>query len=697
MLSSAVAGTIIAEAQAPVSDVLLILTGIVESPGQNTAAMRGVLTGSGNPRCFAHTWRARTDVTLARISLATFAAEAPERPIEHVAPLVLELLRRRELIGTAAALFGRVDADAIAALERDADWIELRRGEILMRQGEEGDRAFVLLAGRLQAVHEREDGSSFVVGDVAVGETVGEMTLFTGQRRTATVRAVRESRLLGFPRQAIEGLLASQPGAVRHVMQVQIARVQRANEGARLRAPITNVALIPLDDRVDAAGFGRQLVSALAEFGPVEHLDADHLDSRLHEPGLADSAENAPNAPHLTAWLNQVERSARFVVHETSLRHPGWTTRSASRADLVVLLGRGDGDPALSAIEHLVATGEHGYPSPRFLVLLHDGDAMPSGTAAWLTPRTITRQLHVRRSRPQDVARVARFIAGRAVGLVMGAGGARGFAHIGLLRALQEQRVPIDMVGGTSMGAAMAAQHAMGWTPQRITETADKVWNQMRPHREYTLPLLSVLRGRRSQRCADMMYGNLRIEDLWVPFFCVSSDLTNATMFVHHSGSLVDAITASSSPPVISVPTCVEGHLLSDGSLFNTLPVDLAREKGCGLVLASRVSVPQDKDFIFDRVPTLREVLRQKLRRRPIRYPDLMSVLLRSSMIAAVGRENVESQRADYLFAPPVDGYGLLEFEAIREIVDIGYTFATHQLETWRETDRLRLLPQEAA
>ena len=605
--------------------------------------------------------------------------------------------RRRELLASAAALFGCVDADGIAALERDADWIELRRGDVLVRQGDEGDRAFVLLAGRLQAVREREDGSSNVVGDVAVGETVGEMSIFTGEPRSATVRAVRDSLLLALPRTAIERLLAAGPDAVGHVMRVQMARVRRANEGARLRAPITNIAVVPLDDRVEAATFCRQLVAALTAFGTVEHLDAERLDARFGRPGLADSPDGGPNAAHLTAWLNEVERTARFVIHETSARRPGWVARSASRADLIVLLGRGGGDPAVSAFERAVAAAEGDCPAPRFLVLLHEDDSPPLRTAAWLQARILSRHLHVRRSRPDDVARVARFIAGRAVGVVLGAGGARGFAHIGLLRALQERRIAIDMVGGTSMGASIAAQHAMGWSPQRIVETADRVWNHMRPHKEYTLPLLSVLRGRRSRQCAELMYGDVRIEDLWVPFFCVSSDLTNASMFVHRSGSLLDAITASSSPPVVSVPTCVDGHLLSDGSLFNTLPVDLARDNGSGLVIASRVSVAQDKEFLFDSVPPLRQVLRHKLLRRPVRYPNLLSVLLRASMIAAVGRENVESEHADYLFAPPIERYGLLEFQAIREIVDVGYSFATRQLDEWRDANRLELLPQEAA
>ena len=204
--------------------------------------------------------------------------------------------------------------------------------------------------------------------------------------------------------------------------------------------------------------------------------------------------------------------------------------------------------------------------------------------------------------------------------------------------------------------------------------------------------MLSLLRGRRSRQCGEMMYGDVRIEDLSVPFFCVSSDLTDASMFVHRSGSLLDAVTASSSPPAVMVPTRVGDHLLCDGSLFNTLPVDLAREFGCGTLVASRVSVPQDKDFLFAQVPTLGQVMRHKLTRRPIRYPGIMSVLLRGSMIAAVGRENRESLHADLLFAPPLEQYGLMEFGALTRIVDVGYAFATAQLDEWRRAGRLSSL-----
>jgi len=164
-------------------------------------------------------------------------------------------------------------------------------------------------------------------------------------------------------------------------------------------------------------------------------------------------------------------------------------------------------------------------------------------------------------------------------------------------------------------------------------------------------------------------------------------------MYVHTSGSLLEAVTASSSLPAVIVPTQAGDHLLCDGSLFNTLPVDLAREYGCGTLIASRVSVPQDKDFAYEQIPSLREVLRSKVTRTPVRYPSIMAVLLRSSMLAAVDRENKEALNADLLFAPPLEQFGLMEFTALSKIVEAGYTYAVAQVAAWEQAGRFADIP----
>lgn len=606
--------------------------------------------------------------------------------------------RRLDLVKHVSAFFGGLDDEALAHIADTSEWIDLKRGDVLIRQGEAGDRLYVLLIGRLQAVHRRDDGVTHTVGDIAAGETVGEMSFFTGAPRSATVSAVRDSLLIGMSHSTVDDLLARRPGAARHVIRVQIDRVNRANRGAT-RLAATNIAVVPLERHPHTQDFCRSLVTALGESGSVVRLDPSSVDAGLNQPGVADAPEHGAASERLGAWLDDLERDTRFVVYDADPAYEGWLRRSVSRADCVVLVARADGDPTPAQIEAIVAREEGASGAARrILVLLHEDDALPSGTARWLQGRSVARHHHVRVAHQGDVARVARFLAGRAVALVLGAGGARGLAHIGVLRVLHEAGIAVDLVGGTSMGAAIAAQHAMGWSPERIMRTADEVWNRIRPHAEYTLPLLSLVRGRSAQRCGEMMYGaDTCIEDLWVPYFCVSADLTDASMRVHRSGSLLQAVTASSSLPAVVVPTQAGDHLLCDGSLFNTLPVDVARQCGAGTVIASRVSVPQDQDFLYDRIPSLREVLRAKLTRRAVRYPSIMSVLLRSSMLAAVAHEGREALNADLLFAPPLEQFGLMDFPSLPAIVSAGYDHARMQFHRWEQGGKLIGLAREVS
>ena len=115
-----------------------------------------------------------------------------------------------------------------------------------------------------------------------------------------------------------------------------------------------------------------------------------------------------------------------------------------------------------------------------------------------------------------------------AVGLGLGGGGARGFAHIGSLRALEEAGIPVDVVAGTSMGANIAAQAAMGWSPDRMVEVNRRIWIEIAPQKKFTLPVVSILGSKKALECGRLMYDDYDIEDLWLPFYCVSSNLTTA-------------------------------------------------------------------------------------------------------------------------------------------------------------------------
>jgi predicted acylesterase/phospholipase RssA/CRP-like cAMP-binding protein len=594
--------------------------------------------------------------------------------------------RRSQFVAAASRLFGSLSPEALSTIEPLAEWIQVVRGEALFRQGESSDGLFVVISGRLQVVRTDGDGTSTIISEAVPGESIGEMGFFTREPRTADVVAIRDSLVVKFSNAAFERIITLHPEIVRDLMRLQIGRLERTSRAKHPHAAATSIAIVPVRLKSPFAEVVTRIARAV---GTDLHLDSALIDRELG-PGTAQLAEHDPRSATLVAWLNQHESRQGIIVYEADPEPTEWTERCLRQADHVVLVADASEDPAPAAIERLLASGPVG--PRRSLVLLHpDGNRLPTGTKRWLEPRRVDDHHHVRWDHPDDFARVGRFLTGRAVGLVLGGGGARGFAHIGIIRGLQEAGIPIDMIGGTSMGASLAAQHAMGWSPEKIEEVNHRVWCELEPHKEFTLPILSIVGNRGSTRCGQMMYGDVQIEDLWVSFFCVSSNLSTASARIHRSGSLLWAVTASASLPGVAIPVLEDGQLLVDGALMNNVPGDILRQLGCGRVMISEVSVEQDQTFACKRVPTVWEIVRGKFSRKKVeaRFPSMLEIVLRAAMLASARREREIMKDADFVFHPPINQFGLMDFQSMHAIVNVGYQHATEQLGAWSRDGQL--------
>lgn len=593
-------------------------------------------------------------------------------------------VRHEQFVAAASRLFGSLSAATLEEIEPLAEWRQLARGDALFRQGQESTGLYVVISGRLQVARENADGTTIILAEAGPGEAVGEMGFFTKEARSASVVAARDSLLVRFPNAAFERIVTRHPEVVRDLTRMMIRRVQRTTP---ISSAAKSVAIVPLRMTSSLSDFVARLMPGL---GAHLHLTSAAIDRELG-PGTAQLAENDPQSAPLVAWLNEQESRERVIVYEADPQPNEWTERCLRQADHILLVADAAEDPSPAPIEALLAS--HAIGPRRTLVLLHpNGECLPSGTRRWLEARRVDDHHHVRRDHPDDFARVARFVTGRAIGVVLGGGGARGFAHIGILRAMQEAGIPIDMIGGTSMGASLAAQHAMGWSPEKIEEINRKVWIEIRPQKELTLPLLSIVGNRGSTRCGQMMYGDAQIEDLWIRFFCVSSNLSTAAAMVHRTGSLLWGVTASASIPGVAIPVLDNGQLLCDGALLNNVPGDIMRELGCGRVIVAEVSVAQDQAFQCVRVPTVWEIVRNKFRRKkqPLAFPSLLEVLLRAAMLASIRREAEILQQADLAFHPPIDRFGLMDFEKLHEIVQVGYDDARAQIAAWQDSGVLK-------
>jgi NTE family protein/lysophospholipid hydrolase len=570
-------------------------------------------------------------------------------------------------------------------IESVIEWVHLPFGQPLFHQGDSGSDFFLLINGRLQVSIRDCTGTDRNIAEIKRGTIVGEMAMFTGESRTASIYAMRDSDLVKFSRQAFERMISAHPNIMMHFIRFIIRRMQEISAVSRPENRTLNIAVIPAGPSAPLAEFSHRLVAALSGFGKTLHINSKSLDQQWGIPGMAQATGSDPNNIRLSSWLDEQEANYTNIVYEADLSPTAWTRRCIQHADRIIIAAGSDSSPILTGIEtELYSPDRRINRAHHILVLLHpDGSRLPAGTDQWLNKRQIDSHYHVRWNSDADFKRLARFLTGNAVGLVLGGGGARGLAHIGVIRALNEAGVPIDMIGGTSMGAMVSAQYAIGMDYKTMIDV-QKETIALKPFREFTLPFIALTKSKRLEKLINRLCGDTNIEDMWVNFFCISSNLTSADMVVHRKGSLAKSIRASGALPGILRPVLEKNCLLVDGALFNNVPADVMKELCGGLVIMVNVSPDEDLKVPdrYQEIPGDMEILWSRLSpfRQKIDVPGILDIMIRTIMVGSANKENQARKAADYEFHPPVRRFGLLEFEAIDEIIDTGYRYAKEKI-----------------
>lgn len=605
-------------------------------------------------------------------------------PLTHLA--AAERRRDAQLAAVLTRLCGEIDAAAFRDLQARLTWRRLAAGETLFRRGDPGDAMYIVVAGRLLFI-EDESAELPIRGEIGPGELVGEFALLTDEPRLADVHAIRDTDLVEISRPVFEELTRRYPRLMIHLARNIIGHSRQAlrvTQPTDLRA--LTFAVAPTAPSVPLAAFARRLVEALAAFGPTLHLSSERFDRAYGRAGMAQIPQDHPAQAAVTAWLSEQEARYRYIVYETDASWTPWTGRCLRQADRLLLVGRAGDDPTPGEIE----TARPGRERLRTeLVLLHpEGAERPRGTAAWLAPRRVQAHHHIRLERSADLQHLARRLTGRAVGLVLSGGGARGMVHVGTIRALEEKGLPIDFVGGTSIGSVIGAACALGWDYEEIARRV-RTFSSGRTLLDRTLPLVSLCAGQKLSRVLRALFGGVQIEDLWRPYFCISCDVSQGREVIHQSGTLWRAVRASVAIPGIFPPLLdEEGNLLVDGGVINNFPIDVMRGLcGEGLVIAVDASSPRHKQkaYRFGPVVSGWRVLGQRL--NPFRpapaVPSLLGSLMRVLGANSLYRAEAVRPLADLIIRPPVRGIGLLEFDAYAEIIEIGYQTARQALAEW--------------
>ena len=574
-----------------------------------------------------------------------------------------------------SALLSEVSEEDLMRIDPAPEVIRLLAGETLIRQGDTDSDYYVLISGQLKVFVRNTHGQVVATGFVRPGEGVGEMALLMSEPRTATVVARLDCELVKFPQKSFLNLVETHPVAAMAMARMTIRRLQDQYKARQRRERLSTIAIIPLGPGLDCEMIARDLAHQLSAVGSSAAIPRDEFADADTEAGHGSRFE-------------RIECSHDYVVYAASGLTDAWSRECLLRCDLVLLAATAGSqpEPGLSA-ETVFGRADRELLGRIDLLLVHGPDwVRDCGTALWLDRTAPTEHHHLRAGNSDDSARLARIILGTANNLVLSGGGAKSFSQIGSLRAFAEAGIPIDRAGGSSMGAFMAALHCYGADLETIVQQTRGEFIRRRPARDFTLPLLSFLSGKRLAAVATAVCEKWRIEDLPYRYFCLSADLKAAELVKHFDGSLWTALRSSCALPGIAPPLLSQGRILVDGGVLNNLPVDVMSEHFSGALLAVDVianseihfgdkyeaQCPGGFELLLDRINPFSE---------KHAHPSIMEVMFRSAVLSSQRQTRIWRDRTDLLIQPPVQKFKVTDFDDFDRIVEAGYRHTVQVLE----------------
>ena len=551
--------------------------------------------------------------------------------------------------------FQSLDDEALRAVAEKGEWQSVAGGWELFRQGETSTALHFNLSGRLIVVRRSLEGEEDVVGYVRTGEPVGEMSLLSGEAHTASVYALRDTEILSLESSDVEKLLHEHGEFASALARVILTRSRHPNASFQQSAPRV-FAIIGSSPSIDVDARAKDLAARISRYGvrttwmPV--------------------GEEAPQS----RTFDHAEESHDVLLLAARVDGSPWYKFVLRHADRFLVLARRDARPSRPFPLALEAGGRAKKFRLVDLVMFEEG-APACPVIEWADAIGAARIINCRGN--ACIERLARIIAGKSVGLVLSGGGARAYAHIGAVRALREAGIPIDFVSGASMGAVVAACVAMGWSDAEIETRIRETFVQSNPLGDHVLPVVALTKGSRVEERLQKHFQDVLIEEMVVPFFCVSSNLVDGAPRIHRSGILRKALRASIALPGI-LPPVVDGNaLLVDGAVTNNFPTDIMATMHRGLTIGIDVARRGVIDIEAFRDPP--GFFGWLAENGMGAAPPIISLLMRTA--TARHERTLKVHPADIMIAPQVQGVELRDWSEYDRAVEAGYEAAKAAIE----------------
>ena len=514
---------------------------------------------------------------------------------------------------------------------------------------------------------------------------------------------------------------------------------------------LRTTCVLPVTAGVPVVEFGARLLTALSQIGVVNGVTSLNQAAIMNHLGR--HAFSRMGKLKLSQYLADLEERYGMLLYvaDTNVNSP-WTQTCIAQADCILLIGLAEGSPNIGEYEKFLLGMK--TTARKELVLLHVERYSPPGlTRNWLHNRpwingghhhiqmafrtnsapvqpelkrfgtALKQRVQVLQAEIQkytsrrirqtplysaetpfkgDFHRLARRLCGKSVGLVLGGGGARGWSQVGVIRALEEAGIPIDIIGGTSIGSFIGALYARDADVVPMYGRAKKFAGRMgsiwRFALDLTYPSASYTTGHEFNRGIFKTFGTSQIEDFWLEFYCNTTNLSKSCAEFHNSGYIWRYVRASMSLAGLLPPLCDEGSMLLDGGYVDNLTVTHMKSLGADVIFAIDVGALDDNlpQAFGDSLSGAWALLN---RWNPFSsYPNpptLSEIQARLAYVSSVDAlERAKATPGCLYMRPPIDAYGTLEFAKFDEIYQVGYVYGQEYLGKLREKGLLPVMEE---
>lgn len=591
-------------------------------------------------------------------------------------------------------LFSSLDDQSLTKLITQFEKVDLNINATLFQQGDLLDCLYILISGKLILILKTGNHQEKVINEIYPGDTLGELPALSHEPCSGAVKAVENSVLLRLSTDNFLALCHEHPAVMYEAFNLLVRRSRQfLNLIVAETPPLKHIALIAANNKVSTNKFYEKLTAEARNKKSVIFISE-------HDPVFSDQNTTLAEAYD---YIDDLERKYETIIYLIQTHLTLFTQICFEKINKIFVIADETSKHYIdSFVTEKLRVNKLLHNTPPELILLHETEnKLPKLTSKWLKLSNFGLHHHIRINQKKDIQRILRFIRGVAVGLVLGGGGLRSWSHLGAIKALEDAGIPIDIIGGTSAGAIVAGFYAQRekfeGPPKELQELAE-ITRHTVSFTNLSWPAISLFSGNSYTQKQKEIYGNARIENLWLPCFCVTCNLSDNSQVIPRSGYLWKIIRASSSVPAIFPPVVSKNELHLDGGILNNLPVDIMKRivGSRGTVIASELT-HYSKDttqYNFPPILPFSQTLLAKshLAHGEYKFPSFVETFLKALLAGSSAYQDSNSRLADLLISPDLSHYSLLDVSKKQEseLIELGYNAGAKAIRKWRRKNGKR-------